>query len=85
MSKNEYPLTKEEFDSIYSKVPRLTVELVIKDGDKILLTKRSIEPCRGLWHLPGGTVYFGESLLDAVKRIAKKELSIDVLEATKTE
>jgi len=79
MSKNEHPLTQEEFDSIYAKVPRLTVEIIVKDeAGAIFLTQRSIEPCKGKWHLPGGTVRFGEPMTDSVKRIAKRELGIEV-------
>ncbi len=74
----DYPLSKQEFDYIYSKVPRLTVEVVIRKDGAIYLTKRAIEPCKGQWHLPGGTVRFAEPLTDAVKRIAKRELGIIV-------
>jgi ADP-ribose pyrophosphatase YjhB (NUDIX family) len=75
----EYPFTKKEFDAIYSKVPRLTAEIIIKNEvGAIYMTKRAIEPCKGQWHLPGGTVYFGESLLQAVKRVALRELGITV-------
>jgi ADP-ribose pyrophosphatase YjhB (NUDIX family) len=74
----EYPLTAEEFQTIYSKVPRITVEIVIKSNDGVLLTMRDIEPYKGSWHLPGGTVYFDESLSDAVKRVAKNELGVTV-------
>lgn len=77
MSK-DYPLTLEEFHEIYSKVPRLCVEVVIKSDKGVLLSLRDIEPCKGLWHLPGGTVFFGEKLTDAVRRIAKRELGVDV-------
>lgn len=77
MSK-DYPLTAEEFETIYSKVPRLTVEVIVQENGAIFLSKRSIEPCKGQWHIPGGTVYFGEALLVAVRRIAKRELKIDV-------
>lgn len=31
-----------------------------------------------MWHLPGGTVRFGEKLTEAVERIAKRELGIQV-------
>lgn len=79
MANNDHPLTQQEFNSIYSRVPRLTVEVIIKNvNDEIYLTKRAIEPCRGQWHLPGGTVRFGEPMTDAVKRIAKRELGINV-------
>jgi ADP-ribose pyrophosphatase YjhB (NUDIX family) len=76
----EHPLSQKEFDDIYSKVPRLTVEVVIKNGkNAVYLTKRAIEPCKGQWHLPGGTVRFGEPLIEAVKRIASRELGIKVI------
>jgi ADP-ribose pyrophosphatase YjhB (NUDIX family) len=72
-------LREEEYRYIYSKVPRLTVEIIVRDeGGALFLTRRSIEPCKGQWHLPGGTVRFGEALLIAVRRVAMRELSIDV-------
>lgn len=78
----KHPLTQEEFDVIYSKVPRLTVEIIVKDKNgAIYMTKRAIEPCKGHWHLPGGTVRFGEPLIEAVRRIALRELNINVLQA----
>lgn len=73
-----HPLTREEFDSIYAKVPRLTVEVLVTTDEGILLTRRGIEPCRGSWHIPGGTVFFGETLHDAVRRVAQNELDVDV-------
>ncbi len=71
-------LAHDEFWEIYKKVPRLTVEIIIRNENGVLLTLRDIEPCKNLWHLPGGTVRFGEKLTDAVKRIAKRELGIVV-------
>ena len=76
----DLPFTIQEFDSIYSRVPRLTVEVLLVDPDKgVYLTLRGIEPNKGQWHLAGGTVLFGESLEDAVKRVAGREIGIDVL------
>lgn len=73
------PLPEDEFRAIYSRVPRLTVDIVLRNAaGAVYLTKRAIRPCRGQWHLPGGTVRFGESLLDAVRRIARRELAIDI-------
>ena len=80
---DKHPLSQDEFNDVYSKVPRLTVEvLAIDKEDKVFLTQRSIEPCIGQWHLPGGTVRFGETLLEAVKRISSRELGISVLDAS---
>lgn len=75
----DHPLPKAEFDQIYAKVPRLTVEVVIRNKQgEILLTKRAIDPCKGQWHLPGGTVRMGESLVKAVERVALHEVGLKV-------
>ena len=72
------PLPQAEYEAIYSKVPRLTVEVVIASTGGVLLTRREVGPCQGLWHIPGGTVRFGERLTDAVRRVARQELDVDV-------
>ena len=74
----DYFLTPEEFETIYGKVPRLTVEVIIKSEKGVLLSLRSIEPFKGDWHIPGGTVFYGESLADAVRRVTKRELGVTV-------
>lgn len=79
MEKEQWPLTEDEFKQIYAKVPRLTVEIIVRnEHGAVYLTQRAAGPCEGLWHLPGGTVQFGEPLIHAVHRIALRELSIDV-------
>jgi ADP-ribose pyrophosphatase YjhB (NUDIX family) len=76
---DEHPLSEAEFAQIYSRVPRLAVDIVLVDPrGAVYLTKRAIPPCVGQWHLPGGTVRFGEPLLDAVRRVAARELGIEV-------
>ncbi len=72
------PLPQALYEEIYSKVPRLTVEIVISSAHGVLLTRRPIGPCQGLWHIPGGTVRFGEPLIDAVPRVAAQELGLEV-------
>ncbi|QQG44259.1 MAG: NUDIX domain-containing protein [Candidatus Roizmanbacteria bacterium] len=74
----DQPLTEEEFKSIYSKVPRLAVEVIIKTPEGIVLTLRSIEPYKGTWHIPGGTVYYKETINEAIERVAKEELGVEV-------
>ena len=74
----KYPFTYDEFKAVYGKAIRLTIEVIVQDERGILLTKRSIVPYRGFWHTPGGTVYHGETVEEAVKRIAKNELGVDV-------
>lgn len=82
MSKRSRPpgwLPKPEYDSIYSRVPRLCVEVVIATAEQgVLLTRRDIPPNVGAWHIPGGTVLFGEPVVEAVRRVALDELELEV-------
>ena len=77
MSTNK-PFSSEEFRSIYSKVPRLCVEVIIKTSGGIVLSLRKLPSWHGKWHIPGGTVYYKEKVADAVKRVAAEELGIGV-------
>jgi len=72
-------LPKTEFDSIFSRVPRLCVEVVIVAPELgVLLVRRDIPPNVGAWHIPGGTVLFGEPLVQTVRRVARDELGLEV-------
>ncbi len=71
-------ISQEKFREIYSQVPRLCVEVIVKTPEGLVLTKRRIKPYKGLWHIPGGTVLYGETLEEAVKRVAMEELNLDV-------
>lgn len=71
-------LSDEEFFQIYTRVPRLNVDLVIKSDDGILFALRNEEPCLNEWNLIGGTVYKEELISDAVVRVAKAEAGLDV-------
>jgi ADP-ribose pyrophosphatase YjhB (NUDIX family) len=72
-------LPKDEYFAIYRRVPRLCVEVVIWTPEQgVLLTRREIPPNVGAWHIPGGTVLFGEPVVEAVKRVARDELGIEV-------
>lgn len=71
-------LSETDFHEIFARVPRLTVELVLATSDGVVLTRRVTGPCAGLWHLPGGTVRYGEPLVDAVRRVGREELGCEV-------
>lgn len=72
------PLSFEEFQSIYSKVTRLCVDLVIKNEQGVLLTLRQKNGWEGQWHLPGGTVHFRERIMEAVRRVGMEELGLTI-------
>lgn len=71
-------LSEKDFHKIYQKVPRVTVDIIIRDKRGILLIKRAIKPDIGKWHFPGGTIYYKEKILDAVKRKAKEETGLQI-------
>lgn len=73
-----FRLSNEDFAYIYSKVPRFNVDLIIRNEEGgVVLVKRSIEPHIGSWHLPGGTLYKGETIYEASVRVAKAETGFD--------
>jgi ADP-ribose pyrophosphatase YjhB (NUDIX family) len=72
------PFSYAEFRKIYSKVPRLSVDVVVYGPQGILLTLRSIEPHRNQWHVPGSTVVYGEKVIDTVRRVARNELHVSI-------
>ena len=78
MDINKLPF--DEYVSIYKKVPRLCVDLVFLKKGNLLLVKRDVEPLKGIWHLPGGTILRGESIHMAARRIAKDEVNLKAKE-----
>ena len=71
-------LSKKEFLSIMKVVPIVSVEVLIKEGNEILLGRRSTEPFKGMWQLTGGILHYNEKISDAVMRVAKRETGADV-------
>lgn len=72
-------LPPEVFLETFKHVPRLAVNvLVFNSQGQPALVKRSIEPLKDHWHMPGGFQLKRESLQECIKRIAKKELGIDL-------
>ncbi|HEX3033996.1 MAG TPA: NUDIX hydrolase [Thermodesulfobacteriota bacterium] len=57
----------------------LTVDpIIITDDGKVVLVKRSFDPYKDHWALPGGMVDYGETVEDAVIREAKEETGFDI-------
>jgi len=71
-------LPQEDFEWVESMVPITCIDIIVKENRKVLLGKRNTYPYKGLWHIPGGLLYFNETIKDAIKRIAKREIGLDV-------
>jgi ADP-ribose pyrophosphatase YjhB (NUDIX family) len=58
--------------------PKLVAGVIPEHEGRVLLTRRSINPGRGLWTFPGGFVDFGESVTDAAVRETFEETGLKV-------
>ena len=57
-------------------MPLPCVDLLIVNKGRLLLMKRTNTLAKGLWFTPGGRIYKGESLEDAVKRVLGEETGL---------
>jgi hypothetical protein len=64
------------------RAPTLTVDLVafrVRETQlEVLLLKRANEPFRGEWALPGGYNSAGETTTEALSRVAKTKVGLDI-------
>ena len=72
-------LTNAEFHNIYARVPRAVLDLllIMPDGG-VVMNRRSIDPEKGKWCVPGGTIYRGEKFRKAAERIAMDEVGVAI-------
>lgn len=68
----------DEWRTIVSNVPIVSVDLLVRTDEGLLLGKRTNEPARGDWFPPGGRVRKGETRTEAVHRVARTELGVEV-------
>ncbi|MDO8563851.1 MAG: NUDIX domain-containing protein [Nanoarchaeota archaeon] len=73
------PFSPEEFKQIYSKVPRLCIDPIVRMEDGIVLSLRNGNyGWENQWHLPGGTLLYKETVEQGLKRLMKDEIGIEV-------
>jgi 8-oxo-dGTP diphosphatase len=60
--------------------PRVGVSVIIKNGDRILLVKRTKKPWAGSWKAPGGHMEFGESPEETAAREVQEETGVTISE-----
>ena len=59
--------------------PLVSIDLVIKNpSKKVLLGKRTNRPAKGYWFVPGGRIIKNETINQALKRISKVEVGLDL-------
>lgn len=70
-------IENELYKKIQSVMPIPTLDLLILYDKKLLLMKRTNSPAKGIWFTPGGRIFKGESLEDAVTRILWEEIGLE--------
>jgi colanic acid biosynthesis protein WcaH len=68
-----------DFRAAVEMLPLVSVDLLLRNKDgAYLLGLRSNPPAQGSWFVPGGRIRKGETLKDALRRIALDELALDM-------
>ncbi|HEX9896207.1 MAG TPA: NUDIX hydrolase [Dehalococcoidales bacterium] len=62
----------------YPAYPMVGVGALILKERRMLLVKRSKEPSKGLWSIPGGRLELGETIEEAVKREVLEECGVQI-------
>lgn len=71
-------IPENEWNTIVTYAPIVSVDLVVETPAGIILGRRTNDPARDEWFVPGGRVRKHEHLEAAVHRIAGEELGVDV-------
>jgi colanic acid biosynthesis protein WcaH len=71
-------LDDQIFKTVVSSTPLISIDLLVKKDNKILLGKRINKPAQGYLFSIGGRVYKNETINGAIMRIAKNELNISL-------
>ena len=71
-------LDKKTFKTVISSTPLISIDLLVKKDNKILLGKRVNKPAQDYLFSTGGRVYKNETIKNAMIRIAKDELNYEL-------
>ena len=66
------------FKTVVDSTPLVSIDILLKKDNKILLGKRINKPAQGYFFSTGGRVNKNENVGNAMSRIAKNELNIEL-------
>ncbi|TFH36096.1 MAG: GDP-mannose mannosyl hydrolase [Anaerolineales bacterium] len=71
------PLEHYVFADIIRHAPLVSMDLIVRDTlDQVLLGLRNNAPASGKWFVPGGRIFKGERLSEALGRVMNEELGV---------
>ncbi len=71
-------LDDQTFETVISSTPLISIDLLVKNNNKILLGKRINKPAQSYFFSVGGRVFKNETINNAMIRVAKNELNIEL-------
>jgi colanic acid biosynthesis protein WcaH len=72
-------LDDDTFRCIVKNTPLVSIDLIVRDPNgKIAVVRRTGNPAKGWYFVPGGRIFKGEKLESALKRIANDELKLNI-------
>ena len=71
-------LDNQTFKIVLNSTPLISIDLLVKKDNKILLGKRINKPAQGYLFSIGGRVYKNQTIDSAMIRIAKNELNVEL-------
>jgi len=71
-------LDDQIFKTIVDSAPLISIDILIKKGNKILLGRRVNKPAQGYFFSTGGRINKNETIDNALARVALNELNIDL-------
>jgi ADP-ribose pyrophosphatase YjhB (NUDIX family) len=63
---------------VFYLAPKVVAGTLPVEAGRVLLTRRAIEPARGLWTFPGGYLDWGEDVRDGARRETLEEVGMAV-------
>src|SRR5512142_1242744 len=70
-------MAPEDFQNVIRLTPLVAIDLIIRSPDgKVLVGRRTNEPARGVFFVPGGRITKNETRPAAFRRISQEELGI---------
>jgi len=72
-------LSREEFLKVVENTPLVSIDLIVYDPDgKVLVGLRKNRPAQNTWFIPGGIIQKNERIAEAIQRISRAELSMEI-------
>ncbi len=72
-------MAPEEFESVIRLTPLVAIDLVVRSPDgRVLVGRRTFEPAKDLFFVPGGRITKNETRTAAFERLSREELGIQL-------